>query len=327
MKITVAIPLFNKAPFIRETIYSVLEQSHSDFELIIIDDGSTDGSQEVVRQIEDKRIRFIQNERNLGTAAIANKLMEFAESKYVVRIDADDIMMPNRIQLQLDYMEKNPEIVVSSGSLQCFGEDQSIWTWPETHDQLWSAILFRSPIVQGASIINSEHWKRNNFLYDENGPNTAEDWLMWYKVARKAKIGNSKEVLIKYRVGPQNISQNSTEQYYKGRKYLFNYMFNDLNLPQENIDIHFLTRPYFLKEPDKNEIRKFYNWLKYLREYNDSNLVFDKHYFNQELENRWNKLYHHLFKFGRKKALQFLSINKWVSINQLKYFISYKSSK
>lgn len=321
MKISIIIPLYNKAKFIGETIYSILNQEYSEFELIIVDDGSTDGSQEVVKNFKDSRIRFYQNESNTGTSAISNKLISLSESKYIIRIDADDIMMKNRIPIQINYMNENPDLVVSSGAVQCFGDDNAIWTWPETHDELFAGVLFRSPIIQPASIINKYNWLKGEFSYDINGPNTAEDWLLWYKIGKKSKLGNVKDILIKYRVGDQNISGKAAGNFYTGRKYMYDYIFNDLGLPSDKIDLHFLSRPFFLNTPTKKDLLEFRNWLNYLKKFNGDKLIFSKQLFDSEIEKRWKQLYYHLFKFSRSKAFEYLLINKSINISQLKYFL------
>lgn len=319
--------MFNKAPFIGETIQSVLNQNYSDFKLIIVDDGSIDGSQEIVHSFKDDRIFFYQNEKNMGTAAIANKMNSLCDTKYIVRIDADDLMLPNRIPIQLEYMNKNSDVVVSSGAVQCFGDDQSIWSWPESHDELMAGVLFRSPIIQPASIINRENWLKGDFKYDESGPNTAEDWLMWYKMGRKSKIGNVKDVLINYRVGEQNISGKASGSFYSGRKFMYDYIFKDLNLPTDKIDLHFLTRPFFLNAPVKNDLSNFREWLNYLIKFNESNAVFSKELFEIELEKKWNQLFYHLFQFGREIAMDYLIVNKGANLSQIKYFLTHKKNR
>lgn len=115
LPISVCVPMYNAARYVRECIESILNQTFADFELLVVDDGSTDGSVEVVRSYDDPRIRLLENEHDyIGSL---NLLLEEAKGKYMVRMDADDVMVPDRLQVQFDYMEEHGEIDVLSGGM------------------------------------------------------------------------------------------------------------------------------------------------------------------------------------------------------------------
>lgn len=113
-KVTVLTTVYNGLPFIKEAIESVLSQTYTDYEYLIIDDASTDNSVECIMSYKDPRIRFIQNQKNLGVSNTFNKALATIKTPYVVRLDQDDVSLPNRLVEQISYLEKNPEISVVS---------------------------------------------------------------------------------------------------------------------------------------------------------------------------------------------------------------------
>lgn len=107
-KITVLMPIFNGERFIREAIESILGQTFTDFEFLIIDDGSTDGSVEIVAEYDDPRIRLIPNGKNFGVTASLNRGIDLAAGEYIARMDCDDISLPSRLAEEVAYLDQNP---------------------------------------------------------------------------------------------------------------------------------------------------------------------------------------------------------------------------
>ena len=110
--VSVIMPVYNGALYLREAIDSILSQTHTNLELIIINDGSNDNSEEIILSYEDNRIRYIINEKNSGICVTLNKGLDIAKGKYIARMDCDDISCPERLQMQIEYMEQNPSIGV-----------------------------------------------------------------------------------------------------------------------------------------------------------------------------------------------------------------------
>ena len=116
--ISICIPMYNASLYINDCISSVLAQSFQDFELLIVDDGSTDNSCEIVNSVRDNRIRLIQNQHDY--VGSLNMLLDEAKGKYIARMDADDVMYPNRLAIQYEYMENHPHIDVIGGRMTVF---------------------------------------------------------------------------------------------------------------------------------------------------------------------------------------------------------------
>ena len=121
MKVSVLMPVYNTdEKYLRESIKSILEQTFTDFELLICDDGSASSPRETAESFSDPRIKFLQNERNLGVSATRNRLMATAVGEYIAWQDADDISMPDRLGRQVLFLDENPDFSGVSGKVQPF---------------------------------------------------------------------------------------------------------------------------------------------------------------------------------------------------------------
>ena len=118
--ISVVMSVRNGMPFLPEAVHSILTQSREDFEFIIMDNASVDGSNEWVTAQQDKRIRLVRNEEDLGLSQSLNRGFKLAKGKYIARMDADDISMPERLAVQAAYMDEHPELVVCGGEVEIF---------------------------------------------------------------------------------------------------------------------------------------------------------------------------------------------------------------
>ena len=108
-EITVLMPVYNGEKYLRPAIESILNQTFSDFEFLIINDGSTDNSESIILSYKDERIRYVKNENNLKLIKTLNKGIDLARGKYIARMDADDISLPTRLEREIEYMESHPE--------------------------------------------------------------------------------------------------------------------------------------------------------------------------------------------------------------------------
>ena len=132
VKVTVLMTLYNKAPFVAEAARSVLEGSFTDLELLVVDDASTDGGPEVVLALNDPRVRLVRNERNSGRAASANRGYDEARGEYVAVLDADDVQHPDRLLLQVAFMDAHPEVGICGTGARYFGARSGESFWPAT---------------------------------------------------------------------------------------------------------------------------------------------------------------------------------------------------
>jgi len=204
--ISVITPAYNAGKYLEETIKSILAQSFSDFEFIIIDDCSTDNTWLIIQEYakKDQRIRPYQNESNLGIAGNRNRGAGLANGKYIVWQDADDLSYPDRLKKQAEFMEANPEVAISGGGLEFFDDSgsKSIRKYALDDDSLRKTIFRFSPVAQPAAII------RKSCLDEVGGYDLAwppaEDLDMSFRLGLKYKFANLPDVLIKYREHPNS---------------------------------------------------------------------------------------------------------------------------
>ena len=213
-KISVLMPAYNTEKYISEAIESILNQTFKDFEFIIIDDGSTDRTWDIIQEYEkkDDRIVALRNVKNLGIPTNRNKLVSMAKGKYIVWQDSDDISLPYRIEKQYNFMEKNPEIGICGGWLQIFNENNklSIRKYASDDKNLRKNIFKYSPIAQPVSIIRKEILDKTNG-YDKS-LKQAEDLDMSFKIGTFSEFSNLQEVLLKYRFDNNSISKNKMKE-------------------------------------------------------------------------------------------------------------------
>lgn len=128
--VTVLTTVYNGLPYLREAIESTLNQTFTDFEYLIIDDASTDESVECIKSYTDPRIRLLRNEKNLGTSGSINRGLSVIETPYVVRLDQDDVSLPNRIEEQIDFLEKHPDVSIVCSwehTIDSYGRKMRTW--------------------------------------------------------------------------------------------------------------------------------------------------------------------------------------------------------
>jgi glycosyltransferase involved in cell wall biosynthesis len=194
--ISVLIPVYNAGDFIRETIDSVLCQTFSDFELLLMDDGSTDRSAEIIHSYSDPRIRYQLCPHDF--IATMNKGIEEARGKYIALIDHDDLMMPDRLQIQFDYMEANTDIAACGAYMQAFGNGSYTMTVPAKHDDIFQYMLFTDPIFNPTGFIRKDILIEHNIRY-QNGYSFACDYKFWTEMVKVGKLANIPKTLVRYR--------------------------------------------------------------------------------------------------------------------------------
>ena len=197
--------VYNGYKYLSETIESILDQSFTGFEFIIIDDGSTDGSSEIIDRYrqQDTRINVIQNRENIGLALSLNKGLQAAEGKYIARMDADDICLPERFQIQFDYLEEHPEIcILGSGIIHIDNEGNEIRriSYPNTPNRLrWNMLFGTTGLVCHPCAMMRSEKIREVGLY-RNLP-ASQDMDLWCRffAHEPLPITNLDIPLVKYR--------------------------------------------------------------------------------------------------------------------------------
>ncbi len=207
-RVSAVLAVYNGEKYIRETIESIINQTFSDFELIIINDCSIDNTETILAKYSDSRIRIFNNKTNLGVSTSANIGIDNAVGEYIARIDADDICMPDRFKKQILYMDRNPNIGVCGSAICKFNQDGIICTvqLPTNPKQAKVYSLFNSPLAQPSVMIRKELLNKYNLRYNTK-INNAEDYELWVKCLRYTDICSVPKVLLKYRVHEKQVTQ------------------------------------------------------------------------------------------------------------------------
>ncbi len=201
LKISVIIPVYNSQEFIWDAIESILSQSFQDFECIIIDDASTDGSYKICEEYasQDNRIRLYKNKTNKWISYTRNKLIGLAQTDYIASQDSDDISLSSRLQLSYDFLESHTDYAVVSWNNLIIDDQGFLIGKRMYNDSIQSTILKKNPISQPASMFRKdvffEAWGYDLDL------NLGEDYDLWLKIyAKWYKIKNLNQNLISYRI-------------------------------------------------------------------------------------------------------------------------------
>ncbi len=212
---TVLIPTYNCAKYIVPAIKSVLAQKYTDYELLIIDDGSTDNTEEIVSKISDSRIVYLKNSCNRGIVYTLNKGIEMAKGEFIARMDADDIVLGNRLEMQIDFLNKNPDHGIVGGWYQVTNENGKIVDAVEGVTNYSSAqlgLLFRNQFAHSVVTMRTDLAKQ--LKYDPEFE-YCEDYDLWVRFAEVSKVTNLPAYYLSYRWYSEN-SCNRKQKELKG---------------------------------------------------------------------------------------------------------------
>lgn len=207
--ISVIMPLYNAERFVGESIENVLRQTVGDFELIVIDDASTDASAEIARAYaaKDDRIVLMHNELNSGAARTRNRALDAARGKFITFMDADDLCSPERFAKQLAFFERHPQTDICGSYYTMFGtrggNDELKIQVPLTHEEIQYQLFFGCPFGMSSVMLRSEPFKRTGIRFREC---MAEDYQLWVDLSEHLRMANIPEYLTFYRRWEDQIS-------------------------------------------------------------------------------------------------------------------------
>ena len=215
--ISVILPVYNGALYLKESVDSILNQTFQNFEVIILNDGSTDSSEDIIKSYADSRIIYIKQE-NCGLALTLNRGIEKARGKYIARQDQDDISLPDRFDHQIAFLEKNPDVAVVGCWAKILSDNDKGEFYdrhPDDYSSILIDLLFDNPIVHSSAMI------RKSVLYDvglyttDKNRQPPEDYELWSRIARKYQLNNIPEVLHLYRQVPSGMSNDSLNPFFE----------------------------------------------------------------------------------------------------------------
>jgi glycosyltransferase involved in cell wall biosynthesis len=199
--VTVVLPVFNGEPYLAQAIESILVQSYRDFELIIIDDGSVDGSPEIVRQFADVRIRVV-TQSNRGLPATLNRGIGLARGRYIGRQDQDDVAFPERLGKQVSFFNQHPGCGLVGTWAEIWRGDtrtDRVHAHPSDDAHLKAALLFNNPFVHSSVMIRRTALEQVGMYAVDAGRQPPEDYELWSRISREFEVANIPELLHAYR--------------------------------------------------------------------------------------------------------------------------------
>lgn len=206
-KVTVLMPVFNSSHYLRQAIQSILGQTFVDFDFLIVDDGSTDGSQEIVKSFHDSRIQLVQNPENSGVAVSLNLGIKMAQTKYIARMDGDDISEPTRLAKQIAFLEKKSSVGICGSWVRTL--DQSgkghVMRFPKTAEAVRAYILYNNPLAHPAVMMRRQFLTECSLFYDESCE-AGQDYEFWSRCSQRFAIENIAEPLLIWRLHQDGVT-------------------------------------------------------------------------------------------------------------------------
>ena len=226
--VSILMPVYKTAPYLREAMDSMLSQTFTDFELIVLDDCSPDNAEEILDSYTDSRIVRYKGEKNAGLSNVLNVGIGMARGKYIARMDSDDLSMPERLQIQVDYLEAHPDIDLVSVGMQLFGAKEEVWLREQDPEKVKIIALFHSPILHASSMWKKDSFEKHGLRFrQEMVP--AEDYDLWTRALVKGlRLVNLRQVLYKYRIHPEQATTQTDKTTSKSRMVQQNYLASTL---------------------------------------------------------------------------------------------------
>lgn len=289
-KITVLMPVYNGEKYLKEAIDSILNQTFTDFEFLIINDGSTDNSEEIIKSYKDPRIKLIKNEENLGIIKTLNKGLDLAKGKYIIRMDADDISLSKRLSTQMRFMDKHPEIGISGTWAKILGGKNILKRFSDP-EKIKTNLLFGTSMIHPSVIMNREKINQYKLRYNENYKHS-EDYELWTRATKYFPIININKVLLLYRVHDSNTGKLNLETLKLASTRIRKEQLKEnlkIEASDEDILIHMnIRKPENLNLNDYLDNKEM--WFKQLIGQNKKTGFYKEPEFSQVLAQRWLKI-------------------------------------
>jgi glycosyltransferase involved in cell wall biosynthesis len=292
IKVSVIMSVFNAAEYLREAIDSILIQTYTEFEFIIVNDCSTDNSLYIINSYKDPRIKSINNQKNIGLAASLNKAIRISKGEYIIRMDADDISLNNRIEVQVKFMDNNCSVGVAGTFFRIIGDAPwytKLFIQKGYLDQykVRSLLLFGPPVLHPSVIIRKQVLIDNNIFYNEQF-RYAQDYELWSRLIFVTKITNIDRVLVKWRLSSSQSSIKNRDSQIKYSKLIHSNILKvlmDKTPTDEQIEIHQWVISQ--KNLSKDELIIIEKWFNVILNYARSNNFFKEDDLRRECSYIW----------------------------------------
>lgn len=288
-KVSVVMPVYNGEAYVLEAITSILNQTFTDFELIVINDGSTDNTAAILKKLRDiERIKILNNTVNEGLIFTRNKAIINCNGSYIALLDSDDVAKPNRLEKQVRFLEANPDYALIGSNIDIIsGEGKYLYTqnYNIAPDFIPSILLFQNYFAQSAVMIRKSALPKE--IYRSQFP-LSEDYDLWVRIASQNKVGNIAESLVNYRLHGSNISYVKAIQLQESYKNIIKQQLEKLGVSASEAELNMHVGIGLLEVPaDKEFVIKAEEWLLKLREANAKTKIYQQQIFGKVTAKKW----------------------------------------
>ena len=287
--ITVLMPVYNGTKFLGEAIESIVNQTFNEFEFLIIDDGSTDQSNELIKSYDDKRIRLFVNKNNIGQSASLNKGIKMARGDYIVIMDQDDISVQDRLKVQLEFMENHSNIDVCGSWLELFGTYGGIVKYETKSEKIKMNLLTNVNLAHSAVMIRKSTLVKCDLNYNSN-LSIAQDYDLWVRMFEHCSFANIPEPLLKYRIHENQNSKSLGEQNIVETNRVLTNLLKKIGIHPDDFDLIIHKKVFTGYGIDSLFIGEVFNYLMRLRKSNLGKNIFEPVIFNEFLKLKWRRL-------------------------------------
>ncbi len=295
-RISVILPVYNCQEYIFEAVKSILNQTFSDFEFIIIDDCSTDTTLQVIKNFNDARIIIIEKPVNTGYTDSLNYAISIAKGQYIARMDGDDISFPTRFEKQVAFLEANDDVILCGSGIQIIGTEVKL-NHPTNHDEILVKLCF------GNSFYHPTIMARKNIMLSNNYDKKfepAEDYDLWTRLAFVGKLANIPEVLLNYREHDSQISNIKNETQLNNAFLCKLEMLNRLNISNQFTDFEIKNTIEIQNKYFKSDLKIALNIFNFLKLENQKRKVFKIAIFESKLAKNRIDYLKRFFNYGNK---------------------------
>ena len=278
--ISVVMPVYNCAEYVADSIKSILNQTYTNFEFIIIDDHSTDNTLKIVKSFNDERINVYEKDRNKGMVDSLNFGISIAKGSLIARMDGDDYCHPTRFEKQVELLKYNLNLDIVSSNAQIINTDK-VYNYSENPEQVKVDLLFGSAFVHAALMGKIEVFKNN--LFDQRMKH-AEDYDLWSRLAFKTNMANMKEVLYYYRAHKNQVSNQFKNTQMKNCAIAQHRMFHYIPYDYSKFPDTLLDKALRKNISTLREAQIIFKWFDEVKIINNDKEVFKKDLFNIAIE-------------------------------------------
>jgi len=327
VKVSILMPVYNAEKYLSEAIDSILSQTFNDWELIIINDGSTDNSETIISGYDDNRIYYTKNKENIGLIRTLNKGIDLCHGEYIARMDADDISLPKRLKKQIDFLDKNPDYLMCGTNASVINNLGGITGKIRNLSDnkfLQIHLLFSVPFVHPSVMIRKEVLQENR--YNGNFKHV-EDYELWCRIAKQGKIANLEEELFEYRWHDSNVSvlYNKLQEELKNKIIKEELKNLDIYPTEDELFYHKITFKLYnqgsKQDMSVEQSGSILTWFSLLIEKNKEKRIYDHDSLIAFLWSRWTVLCNFQKKYHKILSPSFISFRPDIFTKYIKLLL------